>query len=260
LQAQAIAARTYAAHKVGSREATPWREVGADICATDSCQVYRGLDAERRAEGYGWLTAVEATAGRVLLTGNRPIMASYSASSEAPLAMSQNGARAMAMQGRSATDILSTYYGGIRPTLAPSRLPRTVRVALATGSASVGLSATIPFRVVDGDGAALAASAVGDWKVVPAGQGVHVIPPDNHWDGLTITLPAFAAHPAAVAHRPGRVVTAAMVPRPGPWAPGAIAIALVLGTGTAAVALVRRAPTRPWAASGGRTSAAAGRG
>ena len=58
LQAQAIAARTYAAHKVLTGDAR-WRAVGADICATPTCQVYRGLDAERRAAGHGWLPAVE---------------------------------------------------------------------------------------------------------------------------------------------------------------------------------------------------------
>ena len=79
--------------------------MGADICATSTCQVYRGLDAEKRAQGYGWLRAVEATAGRALIEGGRPIMASYSSTANGPRAMSQNGALEMANAGRSAAEI-----------------------------------------------------------------------------------------------------------------------------------------------------------
>jgi len=104
LQAQAIAARTYAAHTVMAGDAR-WRAVGADICATPTCQVYRGLDAERRAAGHGWLAAVEATAGRALLAGGQPIRASYSSTANGPQAMSQNGALAMATEGRSSAEL-----------------------------------------------------------------------------------------------------------------------------------------------------------
>lgn len=235
LQAQAIAARTYAAHKAGD-DTTPWRAVGADICATPTCQVYRGLDAERRAQGHGWLPAVEATAGRALLAGDRPILASYSATANGPLAMSQNGALAMALQGRSASDILGAYYG-VRPTLAPSRLPSTISVALVMGSSSVRISATGPFRVVDGSGVELAASAAGEWRVVPGPGGVQVVPPGTH----PLTVPVLAAEASAV-RRPGRVITAATpLPRQAPWA--ATALAHVLAAGAAAVTLDRRRRT-----------------
>lgn len=80
LQAQAIAARTYALNRKLRRFDTPWRAAGADICATDSCQVYWGLRGEARAGNENWAAAVEATAGQVLLSGGQPINATYSAS------------------------------------------------------------------------------------------------------------------------------------------------------------------------------------
>jgi stage II sporulation protein D len=74
LQAQAIAARTYA-----------WRSIergtfeGFDICATTACQVFRG--AELVADGgvgLRWAEAVAATAGQALLDGDgEPILARY---------------------------------------------------------------------------------------------------------------------------------------------------------------------------------------
>ncbi|MGI8806974.1 MAG: SpoIID/LytB domain-containing protein [Acidimicrobiales bacterium] len=239
LQAQAIAARTYAAHTAMAKEPR-WRAVGADICATSTCQVYRGLDAEREAQGYGWLPAVEATAGRALLSGNQPIRASYSSEANGPVAMSQNGALAMALEGRSAADILDAYYG-LRPTLAPKRLPATIRVAVVMSSASVRISATGPFRVVDGSGAVLAASGTGEWRVVPAGGGVRLIPPETYQPPAAVTEGAdlaVAAGPAA-ARRPARVVTAAGArPSPGVWA--LVAVALVLAAGSSAITLTRR--------------------
>lgn len=236
LQAQAIAARTYAAHKAGDRSATPWRAVGADICATPQCQVYNGLDAERKAQGYGWLGAVEATAGRVLLEGGRPIMASYSSTANGPRAMSQNGALEMARQGRSAAEILDAYYG-LRPTHAPARLPATIRVALRTGTAAVRISATTAFRVLDEAGAELAGAATGDWKVVAGGDGIRLVPPEGH-----VPEPAIAQveEPVADVRRPGRVISAATpaVRREAPWV--LTAAALLGGAGLATITLGRR--------------------
>ena len=79
--------------------------------------------------GRDWLRAVEDTAGRALLEGGRPIMASYSSTANGPRAMSQNGALEMANAGRSASEILATYYG-LRPTLAPAKLPAAIKVAV----------------------------------------------------------------------------------------------------------------------------------
>ena len=226
LQAQAIAARTYAAHWATGTGASPWRAVGADICATPRCQVYRGLIGEQKAQGHGWLAAVEATAGRVLLSGNRPILASYSSTANGPLAMSQNGALAMAQEGRSANEILAAYYG-VRPTFAPAQVPAAIRVALSTSAPTARISATEPFRVLDGGGTELAVSGPGEWKVVPDGDGVRVLAPDGF-----ASAPALAVEPAAAAVRlPSRVVTAD-APGTGraPWAMTALALALASGS------------------------------
>jgi hypothetical protein len=248
LQAQAIAARTYAAHRAAVTDATPWRPVGADICATSTCQVYRGLDAERKAQGFGWLSAVEATAGRALMEGGRPILASYSATANGPRAMSQNGAMAMALDGRSANEILTAYYG-IGPTVASMSLPATIRVALALTSSSVRISAAAPFRVLAGDGTELATAAAGEWKVVPAPGGVELQPPDGYL--RQVVSPTTA--PAAVVARPaGRMITAtAHTAGQGPLPMAAATLAL--GAAGAAVTLYgRRRDRTPGAASAGR--------
>jgi hypothetical protein len=229
LQAQAIAARTYAAHKAMNADAR-WRVVGADICATATCQVYRGLDGERRAAGYGWLPAVQATAGQALLAGGAPILASYSSTANGPLAMSQNGALAMAADGRSAPDILQAYYG-LRPTSAAGRLPSTIRVALVMSTGRVRISSPGPFRVVDASGAELAVAPAGDWTVVPTGDGVRVVPPDSYRPE-PVLADLTQAQAQAPVRAPGRVLTAT-VPSPGrrPGRSALVTVALIACTG-----------------------------
>lgn len=76
-EAQAIAARTYVLHE---EEQPPSGPLGAQICATDACQVYVGLAREREAGDAGWAAAVKATAGQVVEYGGQPILAMYSSS------------------------------------------------------------------------------------------------------------------------------------------------------------------------------------
>ncbi len=240
LQAQAIAARTYAAHKALAGEAR-WRKVGADICATSTCQVYRGLDAEKRARGYGWLPAVEATAGRALLEGGRPIMASYSSTANGPRAMSQNGALEMARAGRSASEILANYYG-LRPTLAPATLPATIKVAVEMSVTSVRITAAGPFQVVNDTGAVLVTAGAGDWSVTAGADGVRLVPPET-W--APEPAPAVTVATVPVAFRSaGRVMTAAgPVPAPaaGRWALAGAVLTLVLTASTITLQRRRRA-------------------
>jgi hypothetical protein len=238
LQAQAIAARTYAAHKAMAGEAR-WRAVGADICATPTCQVYRGLDAERRAQGHGWLPAVEATAGRALLEGGRPIMASYSSTANGPRAMSQNGALAMANEGRSASEILASYYG-IQPTLAPAKLPAAIKVAVEMSTSTVRVTAGGPFRVVDGAGTPLATGGAGEWAVVAGAEGVRLVPPATYTGEPTPTpAPAVATVAPAAYRRPGRTVIAAgPAPAAGGWA--TVVAVLALGAAATTITLNRR--------------------
>lgn len=72
LRAQAVAARSYAAHQRAARKAKPY-----DLCDTESCQVYGGASAEYPTTD----TAVKATAGRILTYGGSPAFTEFSASS-----------------------------------------------------------------------------------------------------------------------------------------------------------------------------------
>ncbi len=86
LRAQAIAARTYALWVLENGAAGAAGALGAQICATEGCQVYAGLAKERAPNAGNWVAAVEATAGRVLLYQGKAIVAKYSSS---------NGGRSM---------------------------------------------------------------------------------------------------------------------------------------------------------------------
>ncbi|HWE53981.1 MAG TPA: SpoIID/LytB domain-containing protein [Acidimicrobiales bacterium] len=77
LQAQAVAARTYALWTVLTHPAGPG---GGQICATDSCQVYFGLDKLESQDGAQWAAAVKATSGAVLQYQGRIIEALYGSS------------------------------------------------------------------------------------------------------------------------------------------------------------------------------------
>lgn len=70
LQAQAVAARTYAWRNRGQ-----FGEDGFDLCATPRCQVYAGADAEHPLSD----RAVTATRGEVLTWNSQPIVALYTA-------------------------------------------------------------------------------------------------------------------------------------------------------------------------------------
>ena len=74
LRAQAIAARTYALHVMGTGS------LGGQICASEACQVYAGLAKETAPGGANWAAAVDATRGQVVLHGGKPILAKYSSS------------------------------------------------------------------------------------------------------------------------------------------------------------------------------------
>jgi len=81
LRAQAIAARTYLAWTLDRGRSSNGRRFGYDICATDQCQVYRGLDGVTGPDGSRWKSAVDTTASQILLDGARPLQALYSSTS-----------------------------------------------------------------------------------------------------------------------------------------------------------------------------------
>ena len=76
LEAQAIAARSYALATTG------WTGAEGDtleqpICATTSCQVYRGIPVPPDPDHRRWVRAVRRTDGQVLLDGDRPATTVY---------------------------------------------------------------------------------------------------------------------------------------------------------------------------------------
>lgn len=81
LEAQVIAARTYLAWNLARGRTDSGRRYDYDICATDACQVYAGLEPRLAEGGRRWLRAVEATRGQVLLYQGEPVQAYYSSTS-----------------------------------------------------------------------------------------------------------------------------------------------------------------------------------
>ena len=81
LQAQAVAARTYALHTLGRPPAGAAATYGFDICASVECQVFAGADVVSGSGGERWLRAVDDTAGRTILYKDEPILARYHSTS-----------------------------------------------------------------------------------------------------------------------------------------------------------------------------------
>ncbi|MGZ5213150.1 MAG: SpoIID/LytB domain-containing protein [Actinomycetota bacterium] len=80
LQAQAIAARSYALATTGW-SGEQGETLDTPICSTTACQVYRGIPVER-VTGIGrWYAAVRRTAGQILLFEDRPADTVYSSTS-----------------------------------------------------------------------------------------------------------------------------------------------------------------------------------
>jgi len=80
LKAQVVAARSYALSRLEFWDETA-RHFGYNLCATDACQVYRGVGVEAGPWGDRWVTAVNATRGEVLLYQGRPAQTFYSSTS-----------------------------------------------------------------------------------------------------------------------------------------------------------------------------------
>lgn len=78
LKAQAVAARTFLARTISNGRVGAAGTYGFDICATDQCQVYRGLDKVLAEGGDRWKLAVDSTATEIMLYEDRPALAMYS--------------------------------------------------------------------------------------------------------------------------------------------------------------------------------------
>lgn len=81
LRAQAIAARTYLAWNLNRGRTDSGRRYDYDICATDACQVYAGLEPRLAESGDRWLEAVRSTDAQVLLFEGEPAVTYYSSTS-----------------------------------------------------------------------------------------------------------------------------------------------------------------------------------
>ncbi len=80
LQAQAVAARTYAVEKV-LRVGQHLPGCNCGLYASTLDQVYLGWDKEAALDGARWVAAVDATADKVVLFKGKPIQANYFSSS-----------------------------------------------------------------------------------------------------------------------------------------------------------------------------------
>ncbi len=80
LKAQVVAARSYGLYHL-NHPTQSGRKLGYDICSTDQCQVYRGVQIEQGAFGDAWIRAVTETRGRALLHNEAPIQAFYHSTS-----------------------------------------------------------------------------------------------------------------------------------------------------------------------------------
>lgn len=80
LRAQAIAARTYLAWTLQRGRSVTGQTYGYDICASTTCQVYRGEGVVDGPEGGRWLDALRATSGEILIHDGTPAQALYSSS------------------------------------------------------------------------------------------------------------------------------------------------------------------------------------
>jgi stage II sporulation protein D len=81
LKAQVVAARSYALANLAYPDATG-DALGYDICATDACQVYRGMGISDGPYGDRWVAAVDDTAGQALLYQGRPADTLYFSTSK----------------------------------------------------------------------------------------------------------------------------------------------------------------------------------
>lgn len=77
LRAQAVAARTYLVRRLLPGRRGDAASHDYDICATNRCQVYRGVQLIEGSGGDRWREAIESTAGEVLLYQGRPIEAVF---------------------------------------------------------------------------------------------------------------------------------------------------------------------------------------
>jgi SpoIID/LytB domain protein len=147
LQAQAVAARTYAVYhrsRAGAR--------GYDLCNTTACQVYAGWGSEVATTN----AAIRATAGQIRLYRNTPIMAEFSSSNGG--ATAAGGVPYQVMKA----DIWDAYPGNRNPSVpwTTSRTSATLQATLGVGAVRT-MTVTRRTGVGPGGGRVLSVRVVG---------------------------------------------------------------------------------------------------
>ena len=144
LEAQAVAARTYAVSERSSAGSTPW-----DICDTTQCQVYAGArsygtdGSSRSNEAASTDAAIAATAGQVRTYQGAPIFAQFS---------SANGGWSVGDPNKPYLVAQADPYDGVVPSSAHS-WQTTVSVASVEQAYSVGTLRSLTIDRRDGNGA-----------------------------------------------------------------------------------------------------------
>ncbi len=231
LQAQAIAARTYALWTVRS---------GRELCPTQTCQVYLGAQAEYAAMNQ----AVRATRGQVVTFDGTIIQAVYSANHAGLSGTVAEGF------GPSASEV--PY---LVPVAYPNADPRaeTIRKELGEVAGRVGYNgelATVKITragpsgraldvTLDGTGGPMVVDGVAFWQALALPSTLYTLRQEGA-DGAT-PAEADTGTSDAATPRPA-TVTAISAPAPprGPWVPVAIGALLASAVATRRVARTRR--------------------
>ena len=153
LRAQVVAARTYLVRRLAGGRSADGRRYGFDICATNRCQVYRGVELVEGPSGDRWMQAVRDTESELVTYEGRPIEAVYS---------SMHGSRSRANQ--------DVWGSEPVPYLQPVDSPEVGRAPFATWSVELSAAQFVEILRADGldVGGALESVSVDD---PPEGEG-----------------------------------------------------------------------------------------
>ncbi len=232
LEAQAIAARTYALWTVRS---------GRELCPTDACQVYLGAQAEYAAMNQ----AVRETRGQVVTYDGALVQAVYSAN--------HAGLSGTAAEGFGPTASEMPY---LVPVAYPNADPvaETIRMELADVARRVGYAgdlATVKVTQVGPSGRALEVTLDGSagpksvdgvsfWAALALPSTLYTLHQEGADDGAP-TAGTGGERVAAPPPAPATVATtAASAPPDGPWVPVAVGALLASAVATRGVARNRK--------------------
>ena len=234
LQAQAIAARTYALWTVRG---------GRELCPTQTCQVYLGAQAEYAAMN----KAVRDTRGQVVTFDGAMIPAVYSANHAGISATVAEGF------GPSASDVpylVPVAYPNADPVAQTIRmeLPDVARRLGYNGDLAtvritrVGPSGRALDVTLDGTAGPVVVDGVRFWQTLALPSTLYTLRQEGAEEAATATAKADTgtSDDAAAAGSPTVTATSAPAPTDGPWVPVAVGALLASAVGTRRVARTRK--------------------